>query len=74
MANENTVTLTLSSYNQIKAENFRLNLFLEHVLNGATPMDGRLIIDPEQVEASLRFCFYERYRKLTQQKEEKSDG
>ena len=75
MANENTVTLTLSSYNQIKAENYRLNLLLDNMLMEATSDGQNVIFNPNLVEQAVKFCFPDRWRKkLSQQKEEKNNG
>ena len=64
MANENTVTLTLSSYNQIKSENFRLNLFVDNLINEATiGEDGKLVLNTDSIEYALRLCCWDRYKK-----------
>lgn len=66
MASEiNTVTLSVSSYNQIKAENYRLNLFLENLFAeaGCDPEQEKLMFDSDKVAYALNFCFSERYRK-----------
>ena len=41
MADTNIVTLNTSSYNQIKSENFKLELFVENLL-----LEARLSDDP----------------------------
>lgn len=73
MANENTVTLTLSSYNQIKAENVRLNMFIDNILNDASVNinTGKLVMDAERLEYALRLCCWEKYRKRLHEKEDK---
>ena len=65
MANDiNLVTLSVSSYNQIKAENYRLNMLLDN-----------LLLDPAKVELAVKFCFQDRWRKkLGLAKEVKNDG
>ena len=64
MANDvNVITLSVSSYNQIKAENFRQNLFLDNLMTEALVADGKLVFDSGKVETALRFCFPDRVRK-----------
>lgn len=66
MATEiNTITLSVSSYNQIKAENYRLNMFLDNLLNETmiSKDHDRMIFDTSRVENAVKFCFPERYKK-----------
>lgn len=65
MADTNIVTLSTSSYNQIKNENFRLELFVENLLLEAELSEDRqsLMFDNDKVVAAMKFCFAERYKK-----------
>lgn len=66
MANEiNTVTLSVSSYNQVKADNYRLNMLLDSILNEAMISEDHehLVFNTRKVEDALKFCFPERYKK-----------
>lgn len=65
MADVNLVTLNTSSYNSIKAENFRGNLFLENLLANAKLSADRqhLVFDSDDVENALKFCYLETYKK-----------
>lgn len=61
----NTVTLSTQSYNQIKGENFKLNLFLDNIIQCARLSEDHqsLEFDSEKIEDAVKFCFGERYRK-----------
>ena len=78
MANDiNLVTLSVSSYNQIKAENYRLNMLLDNLLleAKADQKQEKLVFDPAKVELAVKFCFQDRWRKkLGLAKEVKNDG
>ena len=78
MANDtNLVTLSVSSYNQIKAENYRLNMLLDNLLleAKADQKQEKLMFDPAKVELAVKFCFPDRCRKkLGLAKEVKNDG
>ena len=78
MANDtNLVTLSVSSYNQIKAENYRLNMLLDNLLleAKADQKQEKLMFDPAKVELAVKFCFPDRWRKkLGVAKEVKNDG
>ena len=78
MANDtNLVTLSVSSYNQIKAENYRLNMLLDNLLleAKADQKQEKLVFDSEKVELAVKFCFPDRWRKkLGLAKEVKNDG
>ena len=65
MADTNIVTLSTSSYNQIKSENFKLELFVENLLLEARLSDDHqeLIFDTDKVATAFKFCFAERYKK-----------
>ena len=66
MANEtNTVTLSVSSYNQVKADNYRLNMFLDSIFNEAMISEDHehLVFSTRKVEDALKFCFPERHKK-----------
>lgn len=63
--NTNTVVLSASSYNQIKNENFRYNLFLDNILQKARLSEDHqgLVFDSKDIEDAVKFCYYERYKK-----------
>ncbi len=63
--NTNTVVLSTSSYNQIKNENFRYNLFLDNILQKARLSEDHqgLVFDSKDIEDAVKFCYYERYKK-----------
>ena len=65
MADTNIVTLDTSSYNQIKSENFKLELFVENLLLEARLSDDHqeLVFDTDKVVTAFKFCFAERYKK-----------
>lgn len=65
MAECNTVVLSTSSYNSIKNENFKLNLFIDNLLGSAVLSEDHqsLVFESENVETALKFCFYETYKK-----------
>ena len=66
MATEiHTITLSVSRYNQIKAENYRLNMFLDNLLNETmiSKDHDHMIFDTSRVENAVKFCFPERYKK-----------
>lgn len=65
MADTNTVTLSVSSYNQIKSDNYKLNLFIDNLLRMATLAEDHQGLEflPADIENALKFCFYERYKK-----------
>lgn len=63
--NTNIVTLSTSAYNNIKNDNFRYNLFLDNIMQGAAlPEDHQsLVFDSKQIEEAIKFCYFERYKK-----------
>ena len=65
MADTNIVTLNTSSYNQIKNENFKLELFVENLLLETRLSDDHqeLVFDTDKVATAFKFCFAERYKK-----------
>lgn len=65
MSDTNIVTLNTSSYNQIKSENFKLELFVENLLLEARLSDDHqeLVFDTDKVVTAFKFCFAERYKK-----------
>ena len=65
MEETNVVSLNVSSYNQIKNDNFRYNLFLDNVLQGARLSKDHqsLVFDSKEVDAAIKFCYGERYKK-----------
>ena len=65
MADTNIVTLSTSSYNQIKSENLKLELFVENLLLEARLSDDHqeLVFDTDKVATAFKFCFAERYKK-----------
>jgi len=65
MADTNIVTLNTSSYNQIKSDNFRLEMFVENILLNARLSDDhqKLEFDSDDIVTALNFCFAERYKK-----------
>ena len=60
----NVVKLSTGVYNNIKAENYRLNMFLENILMNAliTKNHERLFFPSESIEAAMKFCFAEKYK------------
>lgn len=66
MANDvNVVTLTVSSYNQVKNDVFRYNLFLDNLLAEAELSEDHqsLVFDSKKIEEAVKFCYLERYKK-----------
>lgn len=65
MADTNIVTLSVSSYNQIKNDNFKYNLFLDNILQSAKLSEDHqsLVFRSEDIENAVKFCYYERYKK-----------
>ena len=65
MADTNIVTLSTSSYNQIKSEYLKLELFVENLLLEARLSDDHqeLVFDTDKVATAFKFCFAERYKK-----------
>ena len=65
MAESNIVTLSVSSYNQVKSDNYRLNMFLDNLLLEAMISSDHenLVFYSAKVEAAVKFCFPERFKK-----------
>lgn len=66
MANDvNVVTLSVSSYNQVKNDVFRYNLFLDNLLAeaGLSEDHQSLVFDSKKIEEAVKFCYLERYKK-----------
>lgn len=63
--NVNIVTLSVSSYNQMKNDTFRHNLLLDNLLQGATLSEDHqfLVFDSKKVEDVVKFVYLERYKK-----------
>ena len=63
--NTNIVTLSTSVYNNIKNDNFRYNLFLDNIMQGAALSEDHqsLVFDSKQIEEAIKFCYFERYKK-----------
>lgn len=61
----NVVTLSTSAYNSIKNDNFRYNLFLDNIMQGAVLSEDHqsLVFDSRQIEEAIKFCYFERYKK-----------
>lgn len=61
----NTVILTTLSYNAIKNDNFRYNLFLNNILQRAKLSEDHqsLVFESRDIEEAIKFCYYERYKK-----------
>lgn len=67
MANNeiNTVTLSVSSYNSVKNDVFRYNLFLDNLLQEAMLSEDHqsLVFDSKKIKEAVKFCYFERYKK-----------
>lgn len=67
MANNeiNTVTLSVNSYNSVKNDVFRYNLFLDNLLQEAMLSEDHqsLVFDSKKIEEAVKFCYFERYEK-----------
>lgn len=65
MQDVNIVTLNTQAYNSIKADNTRLEMFVENILYNAKLSDNHqtLMFDSDSVRIGLEFCFPERYKK-----------
>lgn len=67
MANNeiNTATLSVSSYNSVKNDVFRYNLFLDNLLQEAMLSEDHqsLVFDSKKIEEAVKFCYFERYKK-----------
>jgi len=66
MANNDTgVTMSIAGYNQMKSENTRFNMFVDRMFDESTISDNKqaLVVDPIFLDALIRLCFPERYKK-----------
>ena len=63
--NTNIVTLTLSSYNNIKSENTKLNMVIASIIRDSTLSEDhtKLVFDSDKVGEAISFCFPEDYKK-----------
>ena len=61
----NVVILTVAGFNQVKADNYRLNMALDNLFNEAmiSKDHEHMVFDTRKVEAALKFCFPERFKK-----------
>lgn len=61
----NMVTLSVSSYNSVKNDVFRCNLFLDNLLQEAMLSEDHqsLVFDSKKIEEAVKFCYFERYKK-----------
>lgn len=62
---ENTVLLSVSSYNSIKAENTKYNLFLDRLFESAELRSdySGIDFDMKTVEELVHLCYPDRYKK-----------
>ena len=65
MASDNVVTMSLSSYNQIKADNTKFNMFIDRLLEETSISDNKLNLqfDEDVLNALVRLVYPERYKK-----------
>ena len=65
MSEMNTVILSTSSYNQIKAENTKFNLFMDRLFESAELREDYSGIDfnTRQIEELIHLCYPDRYKK-----------
>lgn len=61
----NTVTLSVSSYNSVKNDVFRYNLFLDNLLQEAMLSEDHqsLVFDSKKIEEAVKFYYFGRYKK-----------
>ena len=61
----NTVTLSVQSYNTMKNDNFRYNLFLDNLLQEAVLSEDHqtLVFDQDKIENAVKFIYLDRYKK-----------
>ena len=62
---ENTVLLSTSSYNQIKAENTKFNLFMDRLFEYAELREdySGIDFDVRKIEELIHLCYPDRYKK-----------
>lgn len=65
MSETNTVILSTSSYNQIKAENTKFSLFMDRLFESAELREDYSGIDfnTRQIEELIHLCYPDRYKK-----------
>ena len=65
MADDTGVKLSISGYNQIKADNYKMNLFIDNLFAYAklNKEHTDLIFDSDVIVNAIKFCYYERYKK-----------
>lgn len=63
--NENQVLLSVSSYNQIKAENTKFNMFMERLFEYAElrPDYKGIDFNVRDIEELIHLCYPDRYKK-----------
>ena len=61
----NVVILSVAGFNQVIADNYRLNMMLDALFNEAmiSKDHEHIVFDTRKVEAALKFCFPERLKK-----------
>ena len=62
---ENTVLLSTGSYNAIKSENTKFNLFMDRLFEAAElrPDYSGIDFDVRQIEELIHLCYPDRYKK-----------
>ena len=62
---KNVVIISIVGYNQVKSDNYRLNMMLDSLFNEAmiSKDHEHMVFDTRKVEATLKFCFPERFKK-----------
>ncbi len=65
MANDNIVTMSLASYNQIKAENTKFNMFIQRLFEDAElrPDYSGIEFDAKKLEDLIHLCYPDAYKK-----------
>lgn len=65
MSDVNVITLSTSSYNNIKSENQKCQMLLDNILTSAKLSDDRskLIFDSEQIVLAMTILYPDRYKK-----------
>lgn len=63
--NDNTVTMNLVSYNQIKAENTKFQMFMSRIFEDAElkPDYSGIKFDPQKLEDIIHLCYPDTYKK-----------
>lgn len=62
---ENTILLSVSSYNQIKAENTKFQMFMSRLFENATLRSdySGIDFDPRMIEELIHLCYPDSYKK-----------